>query len=375
MRTPHLGLLLAVLLGSSSGLAEGVAEPSCPGASGRNVPLETLGLRQPHLILNEDLPDPFVLKQGQTYHAFGTGTRIGGIQHNVQLVRSTDLRDWSAPVEVLPAENLPAWVDRGHAQVWAPEVMEIGGRYVLYFNARHKTLTRTERPPEGPRVLQRHCIGAALAETPAGPFVGQPEPLVCEEFPDGVIDAAPFRDGDKLYLYYKDDGNCCGRGSAIHVQELRADGLAVAGPSRRLVASNDGPGEQDDWEWLVVEAPTMVKRGGDYTLFYTGNFFGNQNYSVAYLKCVTPMGPCGDVGENPILHSGKHTPLVGPGHQTLIEEGGRTYAFFHGWNRNPDAPQKAQVHKRCLYVTQVRWEAKPGGERPRIPQGKPARYY
>ena len=74
-------------------------------------------------------------------------------------------------------------------------------------------------------------------------------------------------------------------------------------------------------------------------------------------------------------HSGKHTPLIGPGHQTLIEEGGRTYAFFHGWNRNPDAPQKAQVHKRCLYVTQVRWEAKPGGERPRIPQGKPARYY
>jgi beta-xylosidase len=338
------------------------------------VPLDTLGLRQPHLILNKDLPDPFVLKQDMTYHAFATGTRIGGVQHNVQLVRSEDLRNWSEPAEVLPNANLPTWVDRNHAQVWAPEVMEIAGRYVLYFNARHRALTRTERPPEGPRVLQRHCIGAALANTPAGPFVGHPEPLVCDEFRDGAIDAAPFRDGDKLYLYYKDDGNCCGRGSAIHVQELRPDGLAVAGRSRRLVASNDGPGEQDDWEWLVVEAPTMVKRGGDYILFYTGNFFGNQNYSVAYLKCVTPAGPCGDIGENPILHSGKHTPLVGPGHQTLVEEGGRTYLFFHGWNRNPDAKQKAQVHKRCLYVAQVRWEQKPGGERPRIPEGKPLRY-
>ena len=80
------------------------------------------------------------------------------------------------------------------------------------------------------------------------------------------------------------------------------------------------------------------------------------------------------MGENPILHSGKHTPLVGPGHQTLIEEGGRTYLFFHGWNRNPDAKeQRAQVHKRCLYVTQVRWDPKPGGERPRIPRGKPRR--
>jgi hypothetical protein len=50
---------------------------------------------------------------------------------NVQLVRSRNLTQWSTPAEACAAANLPAWVDRQHPQVWAPEVMRIGGRYVL----------------------------------------------------------------------------------------------------------------------------------------------------------------------------------------------------------------------------------------------------
>jgi beta-xylosidase len=251
--------------------------------------------------------------------------------------------------------------------------MAVAGRYVLYFNARHDVLTRTERPPEGPRVLQRHCLGAAVADRPEGPFVGIDEPLVCAELGDGAIDASPFRDGDNLYLYYKDDGNCCGRGSAIFVQGLSPDGLAAVGPRHQLVASNDSPGPEDDWEWLVVEAPTMVRRGNGYTLFYTGNFFGNKNYSVAYLTCASPRGPCRDPGENPILWSHAETPLVGPGHQSVLEQDGRTYLFFHGWNRDPEARERPEVHKRCLYVSRVDWLPAPGGgERPVIAGGEPA---
>jgi beta-xylosidase len=336
--------------------AQNAAPPSCPGRPADGVSMRDLGRTAPHLLIDEDFPDPFLARFGRQYHAYGTG--VGG--RHVQLIRSADLRRWSAPAEVMPASHFSEWIDRDHPQVWAPEVMEIAGRYVLYFNARHRTLTRTETPPEGPRVLQRHCLGAAVADRPEGPFTGVPEPLVCSEFPHGVIDASPYRDGDSLYLYYKDDGNCCGPGSAIWVQGMSPDGLAALGAPTRLVASNDSPGREDNWEWKVVEAPTMVRRGNHYYLFYTGNHFGNRNYSVGYLRCATPRGPCTDPGENPILWSHLETDLIGPGHQSLLDRGGRSYAFFHGWNRDPDRQRDQGPFKRCLYVSQVSWSGGPG---------------
>jgi beta-xylosidase len=359
----------ALLLTSTAAAAAG---PPCPGNRAEGTGLRGLGAKGPQLLLDENFPDPFLARFGRGYFAYATGNQVGGAQMNVQLIRSSDLKTWTAPAEAFPAANLPAWVDKSHPQVWAPEVMEVEGRFVLYFNARHATITRTERPPEGPRVMKRHCLGAAVAERPEGPFTGIDTPLVCSEFEHGVIDAAPFRDGDSLYVYFKDDGNCCGTGSAIHVQGLSPDGLAAVGPATRLIANNDEPGVYDDWEWLVVEAPTMVKRQGAYYLFYSGNFFGNKNYSVAYLTCESPRGPCRDPGENPILWSHKETPLIGPGHQSILDIGGRTQVFFHGWNEDPDARERAGYHKRCLYTGRIQWTAGPGGKpRPIIVGGEP----
>ena len=361
-RTSRAAALLALAfagVGEAGKAAQ--AAPSCPAGSGGSGP---------RLILDEDFPDPFVARYGGTYHAYGTG--VAG--RNVQMVRSRDLRRWSAPAEVLPAANLPAWVDRSHPQVWAPEALAVGGRYVLYFNARHGVLTRTETPPEGPRVLQRHCLGAAVADRPDGPFEGVGTPLACAEFASGTIDAHAFRDGGEgapLYLYYKEDSNCCGSGSAIWVQGLSPDGLAALGPPTRLVASNDSPGREDDWEWRVVEAPTMVRRGGAYFLFFTGNYFGNRNYAVGYLRCASPRGPCSDPGENPILWSHAETGLIGPGHQAILEQSGRTFVFFHGWNRDPERGEGPL--KRCLYASRVTWSAGPDGrERPVIAGGEPS---
>ena len=374
VRKLKLALLAAALLHPAGVASQTGAPPSCPGQPGQGVPIAALGEGQAHLLLDANFPDPFLANFGSTYHAYATGNQIGGGQMNVQLIRSRDLTRWSAPVEAFPAANLPAWVDRNHPQVWAPEVLEVGGRYVLYFNARHRILTRVEAPAEAPQVRQRHCLGVAVGDRPEGPFVGIDEPLVCAEFDEGVIDAGIFRDGDSLYIYYKDDGNCCGRGSAIYVQGLSADGLVTLGPRHRLIANNDSPGEHDDWEWRVVEAPTMVRRGNAFYLFYSGNFFGNRNYSVAYLSCASPRGPCRDNGGNPILRSHDSSPLIGPGHQSVLDQDGRSYMFFHGWNADPDGREQPGVHKRCLYVGRVNWErVAAGGERPRVPGGTPGR--
>ena len=367
--------LASLSLASGSAALQPAAEaPPCPGEAAGENPLRSAGADSPRLLLDRNFPDPFVTRFEGVFHAYATGAQLDRSQINVQHIRSRNLADWSAPAEVLPAANLPAWVDRDHPQVWAPEVESIAGRYVLYFNARHATLTRTETPPEGPVVRQRHCLGTAVADSPEGPFQGVDSPLVCAEFANGTIDASVFRDGagGALYLYYKEDGNCCGPGSAIYAQGLSPDGLAALGPPVRLIANDDSPEAHDDWEWRVVEAPTMVRRGRSYFLFYSGNFFGNANYAVAYLSCASPRGPCRDRGDNPILRAHDEAPLIGPGHQSLLEHRGRTWLFFHGWNADPDGREQAGIHKRCLYVGQLRWERGPDGlERPRVVGGVP----
>lgn len=364
----------SVISGPAGLSAQGVAAPDCPGEAAGPGPIERLGGSGAQLLLNANFPDPFVARFGSTYFAYATGGQAYGDQTNVQMISSRDLRSWSSPSEAFPATRLPAWVDRDHPQIWAPEVSHIGDRFVLYFNGRHDALTRTETPPEGPRVLQRHCLGAAVADRPEGPFTGIDAPLVCAEFANGVIDANVFHDeaSGQLYLYYKDDSNCCASGSAIYAQGLSPDGLAAVGPAIRLIANNDSPEEADDWEWRVVEAPTMVRRGRSYFLFYSGNFYGNRNYSVAYLTCASPRGPCRDAGDNPILRSHDGSPLIGPGHQSILDTARRSLIFFHGWNSDPDGQEQAGVHKRCLYVSRLVWEkGTDGREHPRVVGGKP----
>ena len=105
------------------------------------MPIAKLGASGPHLLLDEDFPDPFVARFGSETLAYATGVK--GM--NVQAIRSKGFTGWSAPAEMLSAANLPAWVDRNLPQVWAPEVYRIANRYLLYFNARHATLTRRPR--------------------------------------------------------------------------------------------------------------------------------------------------------------------------------------------------------------------------------------
>lgn len=377
MRRALNAALLATLVTTPAAPAA-AAPPSCPGPTAAGLPPSRLGAAGPHLLLDANFPDPFLARHRGAYLAFATGNQVGGAQRNVQLVRSRDLVRWTAPVEALPAANLPSWVDPGHPQVWAPEMLAVSGRYVLYFNARHRSLTRVEGEGAGRRTLQRHCLGAAVADSPDGPYRGIDTPLVCEEHEEGAIDAAIFRDegdgreGGGLYLYYKHDANCCGGGSALHVQGLSADGLAAVGPATRLLANDDSPGKEDDWEWRVVEAPTMVRRPSGYYLFYSGNFYGNRNYAVGYLKCASPRGPCADPGVNPILWSHPAMPAIGPGHQSILSVRGRDLLFFHGWNEDPDAKERPGHHRRCLYAARLTWTPAPGGgERPIVANGDP----
>ena len=270
-------------------------------------------------VLGQDFPDPFLLKDGGTYYAYATN----GAGKQVQTATSKDLAHWTPGPDALP-QVAPKWGYNG--ATWAPEVMKIGKRFVLYYTSSQK-------------------IGRAVATTPLGPFRdGSAKPLVDQLPLGGSIDASPFRDDDgSLYLYWKNDGNAIGKETDIWVQKLSRDGLRVVGPPKQTGEKND-----QVWEGAVVEGPTMWKHDGRYFLFYSGNDYASDAYAVGYATCSGPLGPCKDAAENPILKTG--CKAHGPGHNALLESDGQTFIVYHAWR-----PLHAG-DKRELWIDELEWQ-------------------
>ncbi|HEY0682296.1 MAG TPA: glycoside hydrolase family 43 protein [Steroidobacter sp.] len=288
-------------------------------------------------VLRRNFPDPFLLEAGGRIYAYATNS--DGLR--VQVSSSTDLNHWSTPTDALA--RLPAWVNQNKPDVWAPEVLRVDSRYVLYFSARSKSVTR----PDG---VGRLCIGTALSRHPDREFVPSDSPMICDEFAEGVIDVSPFRDGDRLYLYYKNDGNCCGRETSIFGRELDSTGLTAIGPTKKLGVSNDQP-----WEGHVIEAPTMMEREGAYYLFYSANAYDKAAYAVGYARCEGPLGPCKDASTQPILKTPTQ-PLgwFGPGHQSILQVRGRMVMAYHAWNLLPDGKRD---RCRAMHIDELKWTA------------------
>jgi beta-xylosidase len=298
--------------------------------------------------LSVDFPDPFVLRHGNQFLAYATNAT--GDRANVQMARSTNLVDWehiSTGDQLHDAmPQMPPWAKSG--LTWAPEVLKTDTGFALHFTARDKK-------------SDLQCLGAAFSKDPLGPFTSNAEaPLLCQTELGGTIDSHAFRDSDgALYLYYKNDGNNpqFKKPTDIYVQRLSADGMNVAGEAAALVRNDTS------WEAHVIEAPTMVRHGDGYILFYSANHYGWEThqrlspYAIGYATCKGPMGPCTDAKANPILNSyndKKAGCLSGPGHQSVFEVGGRQFISFHAWAATKGC--RKFDNKRYMYVAPLLWK-------------------
>jgi beta-xylosidase len=281
-------------------------------------------------VFRNDFPDPQVLKEDDTYYAYATNAS----GRNVQAATSKDLVHWQLLTDAMPA--IGSWAKLGGSYVWAPEVIKIGDHYVLYYTARDKE-------------ADRQCIGVATSDKSQGKFKDSNDhALVCQASEGGSIDPDPFRDGDKLYLYWKNDGNCCGQPTYLYVQELAPDGLSLVGEPKQLVRNDKL------WEGAVVEAPTMWKQDGKYYLFYSGNNYAGVEYSVGYANCQSATGPCEDAPENPILKTSlEKPPVIGPGHQTVVlDKDGQTWMVYHAWEVSGAG---TKTSRRFMWIDPLEW--------------------
>lgn len=296
-------------------------------------------------VLDSDFPDPSVIRAADGYYyAYATQTQRAGRWLNLQVARSADLVHWQHLGDALPAK--PRWAATTQ-DFWAPDVVRDGRRYIMYYSAK----------PDNADERHGLCLAVATASSPAGPFTDMGHPLKCgQSFVN--IDPKAMDDpvsGDRL-LYW-------GSGfEPIKVQELGPDRMSFApGTSaRNLVAPNPVKGAFP----VLVEGAWVIRRGGYYYLFYSGdNCCGPKaNYAVMVARSRNAEGPFQTLeqatGQAHSIILQKRGYWVAPGHNSVVtDRAGQDWIVYHAVDaRRPRETPKDELNtRRIMLIDRIRW--------------------
>jgi beta-xylosidase len=270
-------------------------------------------------VIPGDFPDPSVIRVGDDFYAAST---TGGWAPHFPLLHSRDLINWEIIGAVLT--KTPAWAK---GDFWAPEIIADKGRYFVYYVARRR---QGRGRFEGKETTGTLCVAVATASTPTGPFTDK-GPLACQKL--GSID--PFfvrNENGKPFLIWKEDGNAFGQPTWLYAQRLDESGTKVLGKPTRLFRNTD------PWEGGVVEGAYVLRRGGWFYFFYSGNACCGRgcNYALGVARSKTLLGDWEKNPANPILAANKFWQC--PGHGSIVTTSdGRDFLLYHAYRNDPDA--------------------------------------
>jgi arabinan endo-1,5-alpha-L-arabinosidase len=260
---------------------------------------------------DRDAADPSLLVVSDKMYLYSTGCGVrGGGAFPIRVSSGESRTSWTYVGGVFTSGTMPLWTAEG-CRYWAPEVHRLKGQYVCYYSS--------------PDRNNRFCIGVGTSPSPEGPFRDSGEPLVVNERV-GLIDAGFFQDPEtsRPWIMWKEDGNDLNpmQPTDMFIQELTDDGLSLLGNPYKMVTNDQ------EWEHELVEAPTLIYRGGYYYLFYSANVYTSPLYGVGVARSRSVTGPFEKYDRNPILRSNED--FDGPGHQFLLEETpGQWTMFYH----------------------------------------------
>jgi beta-xylosidase len=312
--------------------------------------------------------DPFVLKHGADYYAYGTGP-VGEDGRPFPLLKSPDLVNWEALGGALePLTSVRVY------NYWAPEVAEKNGRFYLYYSA-------STTPSD-----DTHRLRVAISDHPAGPFRDTGRVLMGER--GFAIDASPFRDpkDGRVYLYFATDFESDEpHGTGLAVVPLCEDMMTITGEPRvvtRACAAWQIYEKNRDYKgrvwpaWHCVEGPFVIFHEGRYYCFYSGGAWYGPNYGVGFAVADHPLGPWRDefAANGPTVLKGIPGKVIGPGHCSVAigPDGVTWFMVYHAWD--------PALTARRMFIDPIRWTAQgpevdgPSTEsRPLFPQELPIR--
>lgn len=278
----------------------------------------------------KDFPDPFIVRDGDTFYAYATHNSPLGFQ----IMSSSDLVNWTH----LGAVGRPSWSSE---QLWAPEVYPWQGKWRMLYSALDP-------------VTKKRDLGISIGNGPRGPFEHQAILVkgVDENEgggQDGAIDPCLFVENGRPYLLYIREA----KPRAVKIVELSADLLKVVGTPRALLLADR------EIEKGVLDAPTLVRRNGVYWLFYSSGWFQSWKrdacYQVWAARSDTLLGPYKKPDE-PLLKTiaGR---VYSPGHQTVIElASGEWWMAYHAWDAQGEPLYGHNDRGRTLRLDRLIWK-------------------
>lgn len=246
--------------------------------------------------------DPEAIIFGNEYWIYPTFSAPYDQQTHFDCFSSEDLVSWQKHERVLTAADVK-WAKRA---MWAPSVIEKGGKYYFFFGA--NDIQNND---------ELGGIGVAVADKPAGPFkdaIGKP---LVDKFHNGAqpIDQFVFRDADgKHYLIYGGWRHC-------NIAQLNDDFTG-------FIPFDDGSTFKEITPEGYVEGPFMFIRDGKYYFMWSEGGWTGPDYCVAYAIADSPFGPFKRIAK--VLEQDPDV-ATGAGHHSVIHPPGSDnyYVVYH----------------------------------------------
>lgn len=263
--------------------------------------------------------DPEGVIFGKQYWVYPTYSAPYNQQVFFDAFSSPDLVNWTKHSHILDSTAVK-WAKRA---MWAPAIVEKGGKYFLFFGAND---IHDEKKEIG-------GIGVAVADNPAGPFrdyLGKP---LVGQIRNGAqpIDQFVFKDKDnQYYLIYGGWSHC-------NIARLKDDFTG-------FMPFPDGTTFREITPKNYVEGPIMFVRNGTYYFMWSEGGWTGPDYSVAYATASSPFGPFERVGK--ILQQDP-TVATGAGHHSVIQVPG-TDEWYIVYHRRPLTETDGNHRETCI---------------------------
>jgi len=252
------------------------------------------------------------------YWIFATYSAPYDQQTFMDCFSSPDLATWTKHPKIIDT-SIITWAKRA---IWAPSIVEKGGKYYLFFGAND---IQNDKQLGG--------IGVAVADHPDGPYkdyLGKP---LVDAFHNGAqpIDQFVFKDADgQHYLIYGGWRHC-------NIAKLKDDFTGFA-------PLDDGQVFREITPQQYVEGPFMAVRNGQYYLMWSEGGWTGPNYAVAYAMADSVFGPFKRIGkvltQDPAI-------ATGAGHHSVLQVPGedKWYIIYH---RRPVGRRGANDRVLCI---------------------------
>lgn len=272
-----------------------------------------------------NIGDPQILCHEGKYYCYATFN--DGKSDGFYVWVSEDLVNWSIPTMAFRA--LDGW---GMVNFWAPEVVYHNGKFVMHFTAKSRELNSLR-------------MGVAVADSPLGPFHDvHNRPMF--DLGYATIDGSVLRCEEGNFLYYSRD---CSENpmdgmkvSQIYCVRLNDDLTEAVGEHMLMTTPSE------DFERLSLsvtkfdvprmwnEGPCVLKRGDEYIMNYSANYYATNDYAICLATAKHPLGPWVKSVNNPVLS--RRSDLFGAGHNAFfVDKEGTLRTSFHV-QTNPEKP-------------------------------------